>query len=315
MASSSEMIWGYLVHLSYNMWSDREMDRPHLKAQPELRFDEPLWRDMLARMADAGVNMVVIDVGDAIEFSSHPEISVKGAWSHQKLSDELGKMREVGIEPIPKMNFSTAHDTWLGPYSRMISTDTYYEVCSELIAETVELFDSPRFFHLGYDEETAGHQRNYSYAVMRQHELWWHDFLFFVKQVEEAGEGNTRPWIWSDYVWNHPEEFLAQMPKSVMQSNWYYSDSFSIDRRKNDRATYVRAYAQLEEHGYDQVPTGSNHSFPENFQKTVDYCTKKIAPERLKGFMQTVWRPTQTRYRDRQLEAVDLVGKTIRNVK
>ena len=310
MASSSEMIWGYLVHLSYNMWSDREMDRPHLKAQPELRFDEPLWRDMLARMADAGVNMVVIDVGDAIEFSSHPEISVKGAWSHQKLSDELGKMREVGIEPIPKMNFSTAHDTWLGPYSRMISTDTYYEVCSELIAETVELFDSPRFFHLGYDEETAGHQRNYSYAVMRQHELWWHDFLFFVKQVEEAGEGNTRPWIWSDYVWNHPEEFLAQMPKSVMQSNWYYNDKFE-DAEDEREKVYVGAYQLLEENGFDQIPTGSNWSNSVNFGKTVDYCRNVIAPERLCGFLQTPWKPTLEVERTRHTEAIDQVGRAI----
>jgi len=37
-------------------------------------------------------------------------------------------------------------------------------VCRELIAEVVELFDSPRFFHLGYDEETAEHQAQYAYA-------------------------------------------------------------------------------------------------------------------------------------------------------
>ena len=308
MASSSEMIWGYLVHLSYNMWSDREMDRPHLKAQPELRFDERLWSDMLARMADAGVNMVVIDVGDAIEFSSHPEISVKGAWSHQKLSDELGKMREVGIEPIPKMNFSTAHDTWLGPYSRMISTDTYYEVCSELIAETVELFDSPRFFHLGYDEETAGHQRNYLYAVMRQHELWWHDFNFFRAEVEKHG---IRPWIWSDYAWNHPEEFFEKMSMSVLQSNWYYGERFG-DAEDEREKVYVATYDLLEEHGYDQVPTGSNWSNTVNYPRTVKYCRERIAPERLKGFLHAPWHPTLSDKREAHMVAIEEIATAVK---
>ena len=79
----------------------------------------------------------------------------------------------------------------------------------DLIHEVCALFDMPRFFHLGYDEETAGHQTKYSYDVVRPGELWWYDFLFFVKEVEAQG---VRPWIWSDYYWNHPEEFLNRIP-------------------------------------------------------------------------------------------------------
>ena len=118
---SDPMIFANLLHLSYNMWGDWE--NPAVKSKywackPYLRFDEKLWNDLLLAMQKHGMNMVVIDVGDGIEFASHPEISVKNAWSHDKLKSELSKMRDMGLEPIPKLNFSTCHDTWLGPYSR-----------------------------------------------------------------------------------------------------------------------------------------------------------------------------------------------------
>jgi hypothetical protein len=104
----------------------------------------------------------------------------------------------MGLEPIPKLNFSTCHDYWLGPYARMVSTPKYYEVCQNLIAEVIDLFDKPRYFHLGMDEEEQKHQRWFEHVVLRQYGLWWREFEFFVKQVEK-GQGL----IWSDYVWEH----------------------------------------------------------------------------------------------------------------
>ena len=299
------MIKGNLLHLSYNMWSDREIPERkgmHLTAEPRLRFEESLWNDLLRQMVAAGLNMVVIDLGDGVRYESHPEIAVKGAWTPKKLRAELEKVRKMGLEPIPKLNFSTAHDTWLGRYARMVSTDAYYAVCRDLIREVVELFGKPRLFHLGMDEETPGHQQNYLYMVVRQYDLWWHDFLFLVEQVERA---NVRAWIWSDYVWNHPEEFFARMPKSVLQSNWYYGEEF------DDGINYVRAYRLLEEHGYDQVPAGSNWSHVENTRGTVDWCRKVIAPERFKGYLQTSWKPTLEAERQRHEQAIELAGKAL----
>ena len=118
------MIYANLLHLSYNMWGD--WDRPGAgkfwAAKPYLRFDEKTWNDLLTEMQKRGFNMVVIDIGDGIEYASHPEISVKNAWSHDKLRSELKKCRDMGLEPIPKLNFSTCHDQWMGKYSRMVST-------------------------------------------------------------------------------------------------------------------------------------------------------------------------------------------------
>jgi hypothetical protein len=298
---SNELIWAVLLHLGYNMWSDRdapEWGLDYVSARPYLRFDESLWDDLLQEMARAGINMVVIDLGEGVQYESHPELAVRGSWTKQRLLQALDKVRALGIEPIPKLNFSTSHDAWLGEYARCVSTDVYYAVCRDLIAEVVELFDTPRFFHLGMDEETARHQRHYDYALIRQHDLWWHDLLFYVEQVERGG---VRPWIWSDYVWHHPEAFFAQMPKSVLQSNWYYGEEFGPDVER------VKAYDEIEAHGYDQIPTGSNWTNRINFKGTVDYCREHLAQERLYGFLQTVWKPTLEECRDRHLEAIDLV--------
>ncbi|MBC7236186.1 MAG: Tat pathway signal protein [Chloroflexi bacterium] len=281
----NDLIWGLLLHLSYNMWADRDVPdwHEHVSYRPYLRFDESLWNDLLHQAAEAGANMILLDLGDGVVYDSHPEIAVEGAWSPAKLRHELQRVRELGLEPIPKLNFSTSHDAWLGPYSRCVSTNGYYAVCRDLIREIVDLFEGPRFFHLGMDEETAEHQRHYEYVVIRQHDLWWHDLLFYVEQVEAAG---SRAWIWSDYVWRHPEAFYARMPTTVLQSNWYYRAEFAPDI---DR---VRAFLELEEHGYDQIPTGSNWVLDQNLPDMVRFCTPRITPAHLKGYLQTIWRPT-----------------------
>ena len=51
------MIYGNLIHLSYNMWCD--WDNPvhqgkHIVAKPYLRFDEPLWNELLGRSRPVG---------------------------------------------------------------------------------------------------------------------------------------------------------------------------------------------------------------------------------------------------------------------
>jgi hypothetical protein len=297
------MIWANLIHLSFNMWCDRECNEwglEHVVGKPYMRFDQDLWVELKSRMRDAGMNMVVIDLGDGVKYNSHPELAVSGAWEVDQLKEELVKLREMGLEPIPKLNFSSTHDLWMGPYSRCLSTPVYYEVCSDLIKEVCSIFDKPRFFHLGMDEETWEHQQFYEYVVVRQYDLWWHDFLKLVDSVEAAG---SKAWIWSDYIWHHPELFAERMPKSVLQSNWYYGDEF------NEGINYVKAYNDLDTQGFDQIPTGSNWSFPTCFERTVEYCSKTIAQDKLKGFLQTIWRPTLPVCREVHLAAIDQVEK------
>jgi hypothetical protein len=282
------MIWAYLIHLGYNMWAESDAPKrsKYGNASDELRFDKEVWDEVLEYLVLSGANTIVIDLGEGIEYESHPEIAVKGAWSVEALRKELSKMRSMGLNPIPKLNFSAAHDEWLGEYARCVSSKKYYEVCNNLINEVIDIFDTPDLFHIGMDEEEYVYQKYYNYAVLRQGEYWWRDLYFYIDLIEKRG---VRPWVWSDYIWNHKEEFINKMPKSVLQSNWYYR---SFDEEAEIERIKISGYTLLEENGFDQVPGASVFSIPDNFLATVDYCRNIISRQRLKGFLQTVWAPT-----------------------
>lgn len=318
VAPDDHRLYGMLLHLGVNMWGNQPCPRPvdekgayeppkaflekygdiyrekkrHDGVADYLRCDEKLWNDVTQRMADERMNFCMIDIGEGLSYPSHPELGVKGSWTADRLRAEVRRLRKMGLEPIPKLNFSTTHDAWLGQYERMVSTEPYYRVVKEVIADVCEIFETPRFFHIGFDEEDLLHQQNYRFVAIRQGDLWWHDFLYTVREVERHG---VRAWAWSDKIWHGKDEFLKRMPRSVLQSNWYYLGDFNPDR-KSELWAMVHAYDWLEEGGFDQVPCASSCGdwrMPayNNPVLTLDYCREKakIAPERMKGLMMAPW--------------------------
>ena len=314
-------IWAGLFHMGTNMWCDQvpqawghpgtftKDQLNYLCCADHLRFDESVWRKITARMSAVGMNMVVIDLGEAIQYPSHPELWVEGSWEIERFRRELARLRTMGLEPIPKMNFSAAHDVWLKEYERMLSTEAYYQVCADLIRDVAEIFDHPRFLHLGYDEELTYHQRRYRYCAVRQGDLWWHDFNWFVETTERAG---MRPWVWSDYAWHHHDLFFERMPKGVLQSNAYYGLEFDTAKlkRPND-INGLKTFVDLDAAGYDQVPTGSNWACDGNFAGLVDFCRRNCTKGSVKGFMMAPWFFTVPDWEEKNLTAVDLVGRVI----
>jgi len=296
-ATDVSEIRAVLLHMGKNMWGDWKLpDEPAEKdgrsyAADHVRFDEQIWRETTEHMAARGMNMVLIDLGEFMEFPSHPELAVKGSWKPDRMRAELKRLRAMGLEPIPKLNFSTAHDAWMGEYQRMVSTRTYYQVCADLIRDVAEIFDRPRFLHLGYDEETAGHQGwgCYGHIVVRAGSQWWHDFEFFRREVERNG---MRAWIWSDYIWHHEKEFLDRMDRGVLQSNWYYYNSMTKPTNHPTPETclkWIACYEKLDKAGFDQVPCGSTCECDENIGEMVPWCRQHISKDRLKGFLMAPW--------------------------
>lgn len=286
--SNKEFIWAHLVHLGSNMWNEEgnTRGREHRStpcASPVLRFNRELWDSHMVGLKNSGVNTLVVDLGEAMLYESHPELAVEGSFDRARMLDEIAKLRALGFEVIPKLNFSTCHDVWLKDYSRMISTPIYYQVCKDLIDEVCEVF-KPKYFHIGMDEENAGHQKNFDFAVMRQFDLWWHDLYYLVDCVER---NNARAWVWADYIWNHTDEYIAKMPKTVVQNNWYYSNKFEdADERYAER---LKSFELLDKHGFDQVPAGSTYSYADNLEKLTKYSKEHVSPENLMGMMHTVW--------------------------
>lgn len=302
------------------MWSDVPLEpgERRMRGKPrvcdELIFDQSLWHDLTERMVQNGFNSVVLDLGDGVRYDSHPEIAVRNAWSTEQLRAELVRLRQMGLEPLPKLNFSAAHDAWLGPYSRMVGTDKYYEVCSDLISEIGGIFGNPRYFHIGMDEETLGNQRGHHCVIIRQGDLWWHDVEFLANEVSKTG---AQPWTWSDAAWHLSGEFYERMPKKVLQSNWWYGLWFDADESNRPRPLSGHegflTYLDLDEHQFDQIPTASTwQNRYDNFALTVDYCLKRVNPRHLKGFLQSTWLMTREDVRDEHLIAIDIAGRTIR---
>lgn len=293
------MIWSYLLHLSTHMW-DNENSKPrgwYLPPlfTPENKVDLDVWDETVNFLEKCRYNMVIVDVGDAVKYESHPEISAPDAWDKAFLKKKLDEMRAKGLEPIPKLNFSTGHHTWLKEYRRMVSSPVYYTVCADLIAEVSELFGYPRLFHLGMDEETPSVCGGYDVVVIRQDKVFWHDMHYFFEQVEKHG---ARPWVWSDYYWwGNADMFKEQMPHEVLQSNWYYH-LFKELPASDIWSRCQACYEALDELGYEQVLTASAYHTGKNAFQTLMHGREKLDASRVKGYMMAPWQFTrdETRY-------------------
>lgn len=204
-------MWTLMVQLSFNMWTE---------IFPSLEFDEEMWDWIVEEAPKQGFNHILLDVGDGIQYHSHPEVSTKNAWSHKRVRQEIQRCRKAGLTIIPKLNFSSFHCNWLGRYARMISSDIYYQVAADLIREVYEVFEHPAYIHIGMDEEDINMAKNREYAICRHGELYWHDLRYLVDCVADTG---AKPVIWYDAAFVHPEEYKKRFDiNEVLLSPWYY---------------------------------------------------------------------------------------------
>ena len=94
------------------------------------------------------------------------------------------------------------------------------------------------------------------------------------------------------------------MPRSVMQSNWYYGDF-------TNSSVSADSFEKLDKAGFDQMPTGSNWGKIDNFPLLVKHCREKVSAERLKGFVMAPWRHTVPHFRHSLISAVDIAADVI----
>ena len=295
-----KFMWCTLVHLGTNLWfeegnhrGEQELKLWKMPASPRVRFDPEQWEKYLVLLKETGTNTIILDLAEGLQYKSHPELAIEGSWGREKMTAELAKMRSMGFDVIPKLNFSATHDVWLGKYARMVSTEEYYRVCKDLIDEVAEIF-KPEYIHIGMDEEDYETQKLYDYVVIRQNDLWWHDLYYFVDCVEKHG---ARAIMWSYYARSNPDEFIEKCPKSVIQSVWYYLYEFEGDISPENEEK-VRPFKLLSEAGFDLMPTGSIEFVNDNLEMMAAFCKKHIAPERLVGFMQTTWESVEPQWED-----------------
>jgi hypothetical protein len=71
----------------------------------------------------------------------------------------------------------------------------------------------------------------------------------------------------------------------------------------------------LDQHGYDQIPTGSNYYNSTNFVALVKECRRSLGAGHLLGFLQTTWKATLEKHRQRHMEAIEQVAQAMQAVK
>jgi len=318
-----EKMWGLLVHLGMNMWSDRKMDET-------LAFEIDVWDDIVEACVANGLNTIVLDLGEGVQYASHPELAKPGAWTREEVRRQVKRLQAKGIALIPKLNFSACHDAWLGDYGRMLSTPTYYRVCRELISEVYGLFDAPKYIHLGMDEEDYDMQQEMDLVVIRQGELIWNDLQFLCDCVRDTG---ATPWIWADLYMDVTEEFRTRISnEDIVLSPWNYNairpEHYTpIETRPDEALRYAgRNYSYIEEvpfctnfmekspllanEGYKIVPCTSNFfNCAFNIPDMVEYF-KEIAPGgNLLGHITAPWLRTTKSYWDSINKEIRMLGE------
>jgi len=295
---AKDLMWAYLIHLSCHMWDDKLSEPRGLFLDPmwedENKTDVEIWDKVIKSLAEYKINTLLIDVGDGIQYESHPEISAPDAWSKDFLKQKLSEIRALGITPIPKLNFSTCHDAWMKEYGRYVSTSVYYQVCADLIREVCEVFDYPKYFHLGMDEENDRFQKLCDIAVIRHETMWLHDVNFLCRECEKHG---ARPWIWACLAPTYPKIFEEKLSRSVLVSNGFYG-RFRLEPWENGKNPYTdylspRTYDMLDKLGFDQVITGSTWSYEHNIYQSLAYGKDRLNPDRLLGYLSAPWYHTK----------------------
>ena len=275
----------------------------------KLITEKPAWNEITDRAKEMGVNTLLIDVADGVSYKSHPELHIEGGWTPEFMTEEVRRLRAMGFNVYPKLNFSAAHDAWLGIYGRMLGTKDYYAVVKDLIDEVCDIFEKPQFFHIGMNEEGEASQKTLTYACYRQFEFLMHDVNYILQCVRDNG---VRPWMWADIAAKDFESFEKNIGKDVLVSPYYFNHMYSDPQAPlidtPDHVNMRDSYKKLTEAGYEILPCGTNHVHNGySFEHNVRFTKENAIEEKVAGFMITSWRSTTERNKYRIFAALQHV--------
>ncbi len=205
---------GFLLHVTHY---DPHWMKTKTREKP---FDLRVALDVVEAMAQAGLNLLVVDCADGVRYRSHPELARPYTVPMDHLRALADRARELNIDVVPKLNFSQGlhvHNLWFRPYNELYDNDEYWRVAFELIDELIDACRPARFFHIGMDEENHRSYRHYVRAI----------------KTLRAGlrQRKLRTVVWNDTalensMWDQfAEKCLVaerQLPKDVVQVPWCY---------------------------------------------------------------------------------------------
>jgi hypothetical protein len=209
-------IRGFLLHITHYdpKWcAAKDVEKP---------FDLEVGLEVVDAMAEAGLNLLVVDCADGLRYRSHPKL-------RRHYTVPMGALRELrrragqnGIDVAPKLNFAQSgvhcHNHWFRPYNNLFDNEEYWERAFRLVDEVIDAARSARYFHIGMDEDH------------------WRGIRLYVKAVKTLRDGlkerGLQTLMWNDSAcgWPaaevHKEKSLAaeeRGPKDVVHVVWDYA--------------------------------------------------------------------------------------------
>jgi hypothetical protein len=275
-------IRGFMMHLTHYdpVWVKR-------KAR-EKPFCLPLGLELIDAMADAGMNLLVLDCADGVAYKSHPELKRKYTVPMSHLRKLVARAQKHGVEMVPKLNFAQSalhqHNHWFRPYNDLFDSAEYWRHAFQLIDELIEACQPKRFFHIGMDEDHDRSHAQYAQAIITLRD-----------GLKERGLQTV---MWKDWAgWPsgqvHREKSLAaerKIPRDVVLVPWNY------------RSTLPGLVRRLTRKGF-QV-WGAPGGRPEQ----VDGWRRDVLRYGGTGLLLTAWVPCQSANRGLLLERIRTCG-------
>ena len=144
------------------------------RKEQEQPFDLKLGCDMVRAMGKAGLNTLIIDLADGVEYRTYPELKRHYTAPMGTLLKLIECARSEGMAIVPKLNFAKGdhnlHNEWFRPYNKSGDTTEYWAKAFKLIDEVVETCKPERFFFIGMDEDTERTPEQYVAAVTSLHD-------------------------------------------------------------------------------------------------------------------------------------------------
>lgn len=284
-----------LLHLGSNMWGKKgrvnksKKDVEDFIYRDKMFCQKHVWEKVTEILPKLQFNTLFIDIGEGVRLDSHPELAIEGSWTKDELRKDLERLRALGLNPVPKFNFSPGHSAWMGDWAYRIGTPEFDVFCKDIIEETIELFDTPEFFHIGLEEEDYNAQKNNYIAVVRTPYKKTEDTKYLLKIIIDKG---VRPVIWMDEDtlenFGGVEDFEKNMPKEVLLATWNYSMVRDFDNIE-DCCPYAKSLHKFASLGYDIMPTTSTWCWHLNSKEVMTFCKKHVNLDNIAGFMTASW--------------------------
>jgi hypothetical protein len=283
MSDKKLPIRGYLLHITHYdpVWiANKDKEEP---------FNLGVGLEVIDAMAEAGLNLLVIDTKDGVRYTTHPELARHYSQDITILRQLADRAAKHGIETAIKLNFSQSaihqHNHWFRPHNGLFDSPEYWKLAFEVIDELIGIVKPARFFHIGMDED---HDRSYK------------QYIEAIKTLHAGlAARKLRTMIWNDSACHwpqaaiHMEKSLAAepaIPKDIIQVLWDYAD------------WDANALRRIRDAGFDLW--GAPGGKPELVARMRD----RLLAVGAIGILLTQWKPCIPSQREKLLEVIRTCG-------